>query len=52
VIVLSSGPGRVAAELPVPLDGPRRLALKRTPEFLALRAQVEDLVRGYAGGGV
>ncbi|GAA3539129.1 ABC transporter ATP-binding protein [Nonomuraea rosea] len=52
VIVLSSGPGRVAAELPVPLDGPRRLALKRTPEFLALRAQVEDLVRGYARGGV
>ncbi|MFB4281690.1 MULTISPECIES: ABC transporter ATP-binding protein [unclassified Nonomuraea] len=52
VIVLASHPGRVAAELPVPLPGRRELALKRTPEFLALRARVEDLVRGHAAGRV
>ncbi|MFG1706826.1 ABC transporter ATP-binding protein [Nonomuraea sp. M3C6] len=48
VIVLTSDPGRVAAELPVPLADHRQLGLKRTPEFLALRNQVEDLVRGHA----
>ncbi|TMR94258.1 ABC transporter ATP-binding protein [Nonomuraea basaltis] len=48
VIVLTSDPGRVAAELPVPLADHRELGLKRTPEFLALRARVEDLVRGHA----
>ncbi|MEV4177120.1 ABC transporter ATP-binding protein [Nonomuraea sp. NPDC049709] len=52
VIVLASHPGRVAAELPVPLPARRELALKRTPEFLALRARVEDLVRGHAAGRV
>ncbi|MGP3956579.1 ABC transporter ATP-binding protein [Nonomuraea sp. 3N208] len=46
VIVLTSDPGRVAAELPVPLPGRRELAIKRTPDFLALRATVEDLIRG------
>ncbi|MGN9844693.1 ABC transporter ATP-binding protein [Nonomuraea sp. H19] len=52
VIVLASDPGRVAAELPVPLAGHRQLGLKRTPEFLALRARVEDLIRGHAGSRV
>ncbi|MGW0805520.1 ABC transporter ATP-binding protein [Nonomuraea sp. NPDC002799] len=51
VIVLTSDPGRVAAELPVPLADHRRLGLKRTPQFLALRAHVEDLVRGRARSG-
>lgn len=52
VIVLAARPGRVAAELPVPLPARRELALKRTPEFLTLRARVEDLVRGYAQSSV
>ncbi|PZG07204.1 ABC transporter ATP-binding protein [Nonomuraea aridisoli] len=52
VIVLASHPGRVAAELPVPLPDRRHLALKRTPEFLALRAEVDDLLRGHARGRV
>ncbi|WP_326554113.1 ABC transporter ATP-binding protein [Micromonospora sp. NBC_01813] len=52
VVVLASDPGRVAADLAVELppdrDGvPRDLAVKRLPEFLALRAEVEDQVRAY-----
>ncbi|WP_327590635.1 ABC transporter ATP-binding protein [Nonomuraea sp. NBC_00507] len=46
VIVLTSDPGRVAAELPVPLPDRREIGLKRTPDFLDLRATVEDLIRG------
>jgi NitT/TauT family transport system ATP-binding protein len=55
VIVLASDPGRVAADLTVTFgdgrDGSdgrdRDLAVKRTPAFLQLRAEVEDLVRTY-----
>jgi len=45
VIVLASDPGRIAAEIAVKLPGERDLSLKRTPEFLILRAEVEDMVR-------
>jgi NitT/TauT family transport system ATP-binding protein len=45
VIVLACDPGRVAAEIPVPLPHARELSVKRTPEFLTLRASVEDMVR-------
>jgi NitT/TauT family transport system ATP-binding protein len=47
VVVLASDPGQIAADLPVVLPAERDLAVKRTPEFLSLRAQVEDLVRLY-----
>jgi NitT/TauT family transport system ATP-binding protein len=47
VVVLASDPGRVAADLPVDLPARRDLAVKRAPEFLALRARVEDLVRAH-----
>jgi NitT/TauT family transport system ATP-binding protein len=47
VVVLASDPGRVAADLPVNLPAERELSAKRLPEFLALRAEVEDLVRTY-----
>ncbi|HYN94698.1 MAG TPA: ABC transporter ATP-binding protein [Pilimelia sp.] len=47
VVVLASDPGRVAADLVVPLRADRDLTIKRTPEFLHLRAQVEDQVRNY-----
>jgi NitT/TauT family transport system ATP-binding protein len=50
VIVLASDPGRVAAELPVPLPAERALAIKRTPAFLELRAQLEDQVRAQHYG--
>jgi NitT/TauT family transport system ATP-binding protein len=47
VVVLACDPGRVAADVTVDLPPERDLAVKRTPEFLALRARVEDLVRAY-----
>jgi NitT/TauT family transport system ATP-binding protein len=47
VIVLASDPGRVAADVTVDLPDDRDLGVKRMPEFLALRARVEDLVRAY-----
>jgi NitT/TauT family transport system ATP-binding protein len=47
VIVLGSHPGRIVADLEVPLTDERDLSSKRRPEFLALRARVEDLVRAY-----
>jgi NitT/TauT family transport system ATP-binding protein len=45
VVVLASDPGRVVADMPVALPPERDLAVKRTPDFLALRAAVEDMVR-------
>ena len=47
VVVLACDPGRVAADLTVDLPADRDLGVKRLPEFLALRAQVEDQVRAY-----
>jgi NitT/TauT family transport system ATP-binding protein len=47
VIVLACDPGRIAAELPVTLPDDRDLTIKRTEEFLTLRASAEDLVRAY-----
>jgi NitT/TauT family transport system ATP-binding protein len=50
VIVLACDPGRVAAELAVPLPAERDLASKRTPAFLELRAELEDQVRAQHYG--
>jgi NitT/TauT family transport system ATP-binding protein len=47
VIVLGSHPGRVVATQTVDLPTTRDLTVKRTPEFLALRASIEDLVRAH-----
>jgi NitT/TauT family transport system ATP-binding protein len=47
VVVLACDPGRVAADLTVELPADRDLGVKRLPEFLALRAQVEDQVRAF-----
>jgi len=47
VVVLGSHPGRIVADLPVPLGDDRDLSTKRLPEFLSLRARVEDLVRTF-----
>jgi len=47
VIVLSKGPGKVRAEVPVDLPAPRdQIATKELPEFAHLRAEVSRLVRG------
>jgi NitT/TauT family transport system ATP-binding protein len=47
VVVLASDPGRIAADLPIGLPDDRDLVVKRAPEFIALRALVEDLVRTF-----
>ncbi|MFE0024820.1 ABC transporter ATP-binding protein [Amycolatopsis sp. NPDC059021] len=52
VVVLASDPGRVAADVEVSLPDDRDLAVKRAPEFLALRASIEDLVREQHRGRV
>ncbi|MGI5245003.1 ABC transporter ATP-binding protein [Dactylosporangium sp. CA-139066] len=45
VVVLASHPGRVAADVPVPLPEDRDRLVKRTAPFQRLRAEVEDLIR-------
>jgi NitT/TauT family transport system ATP-binding protein len=50
VIVLACDPGRVAAEISVDLPDDRGLESKRSPEFLELRAAIEDQVRAYHHG--
>jgi NitT/TauT family transport system ATP-binding protein len=47
VIVLSSGPGRVRASIPISLPSPRdQIATKELREFAHLRTEVSRLVRG------
>jgi NitT/TauT family transport system ATP-binding protein len=47
VIVLTAGPGRVRADVPVDLPRPRdQIATKELREFAHLRAEVSRLVRG------
>ncbi len=45
IAIPSSDPGRVAAQIAVPLPAGRELDVRRTPRFLAVRQQIEDLVR-------
>jgi NitT/TauT family transport system ATP-binding protein len=45
VVVLACDPGRMIADIPVPLPADRDLSVKRASTFLSLRASVEDLVR-------
>jgi len=46
VVVLSHGPGRVVADVPVDLPAPRdQIATKELREFARLRAEVSRLVR-------
>jgi len=55
VIVLTPGPGRVRADLPVSLPAPRdQIETKELPEFVHLRTEVSRLVRSRdepAGAG-
>ncbi len=44
VIVMSSRPGRVVADLPVPIPRPRALHVKREPGAIALVEQIWDLL--------
>ena len=46
VVVLSYGPGRIVADLPVGLPAPRdQIVTKELPEFTRLRGEVSRLVR-------
>ncbi|GAA3231516.1 ABC transporter ATP-binding protein [Actinocorallia longicatena] len=47
VVVFASSPGRVAADLAVALPPDRGLPIKREPDFIKLRAEVDDLVRAH-----
>jgi NitT/TauT family transport system ATP-binding protein len=47
VVVLTGGPGRVRAEVPVDLPQPRdQITTKELPEFAHLRGEVSRLIRG------
>jgi NitT/TauT family transport system ATP-binding protein len=48
VIVMSARPGRIKADITVPLPYPRSYKLKTTPEFTALKERLVDEIRGEA----
>ncbi|HEV7663220.1 MAG TPA: ABC transporter ATP-binding protein [Chloroflexota bacterium] len=56
VVVMTSGPGRVKAVLPVDIPRPRNLSVKRTPRFLELVDEIwrliEEEVRAAAGARI
>ena len=45
VIVMSARPGRIKLDRPVPLAHPRHYAMKTTPAFMALKAELTEAVR-------
>lgn len=48
VVVMSARPGRIKADIPVPLPHPRSYKLKTTAEFTALKERLVDEIRGEA----
>lgn len=40
VLVMSAGPGRLKADIPVPFSRPRPLRIQRTPEFMAIEEKI------------
>ena len=48
VIVFSARPGRVKATLPVNIERPRKLGLKRDPRFHALEDEIWTLIHDEA----
>ena len=47
-IVFSARPGRVKADVPIAIERPRKLRLKRDPRFHALEDEVWSLVHDEA----
>ena len=45
VVVMSARPGRIKLDRAVPLPHPRHDAVKTTPEFMALKAELTEQVR-------
>jgi NitT/TauT family transport system ATP-binding protein len=52
IIVMAANPGRIHAEIPVPLPYPRTPETRLTPEFQALVAQVSRLLRSVEGAAL
>jgi NitT/TauT family transport system ATP-binding protein len=48
VVVMSARPGRVIADIDVPLPYPRRPEIRQTPEFNEISARVSAALRGGA----
>jgi ABC-type nitrate/sulfonate/bicarbonate transport system ATPase subunit len=46
IVVMSPRPGKIVADMPVPLPTPRTHALESTPEFVAIRSQVWSALGG------
>ena len=44
VLVMSARPGRILADIPIDIQRPRDLAIKRTPEFAALADRIWELI--------
>jgi len=49
IIVLSSRPGRIVADIPVPFEYPRNIELRAEPEFARLMGEVSRQLRRNAG---
>ena len=45
VIVMTARPGRIKAEVAVPLAHPRHYTIKTSPEFSALKAELTEQIR-------
>jgi NitT/TauT family transport system ATP-binding protein len=45
VVVMTARPGRIKADVPVPLPHPRHYTIKTSPEFSALKARLTDEIR-------
>nr|WP_326838392.1 ABC transporter ATP-binding protein [Herminiimonas contaminans] len=45
VYVMTARPGRIKAELKIPLPRPRTAAMSASPEFLEIRQQLQNLIR-------
>ena len=45
VIVMTSRPGRIKADIPIELEHPRPYNIKTTPRFLEYKEQLTELIR-------
>jgi NitT/TauT family transport system ATP-binding protein len=52
VVVMSSRPGRVLADIPVPFERPRVPELRGDAQFAALHGRLWELLRGEVQGGL
>ena len=48
VFVMTARPGRIREEIPVPLPRPRTMDMLTSPEFVALKREIIDLIREEA----